>query len=200
MRLQAGGIELWWVIVLLMLIPSLFIYCTSHTSRAPKYARFFVFQAFAMSILWIWFVANILVDMLQLLGYISGIAPTYLALTVLSFGNAVGDAMADLAISKMGFGELAITGCVAGPLFNLLVGLGLSLTKLTAEYGTIPFSILHAPNLLPLASLAFLLATLLGVTGLVLCSHFELHRCIGWLPLACTCLFVVLTSALNFVI
>ena len=70
--------------------------------------------------------------MLQLLGYISGIAPAYLGLTLLALGNSIGDLVADLAIAKMGLGELAITGCVAGPLFNLLAGLGISLTKSVA--------------------------------------------------------------------
>jgi Ca2+/Na+ antiporter len=35
---------------------------------------------------------------------------------------------ADVAMTKRGFGEMAITGCIAGPIFNVLVGLGLSNT------------------------------------------------------------------------
>jgi Ca2+/Na+ antiporter len=34
--------------------------------------------------------------------------------------------MADVAMTKRGFGEMAITGCIAGPIFNILIGLGLS--------------------------------------------------------------------------
>ena len=35
---------------------------------------------------------------------------------------------ADVAMTKRGFGEMAITGCIAGPIFNVLIGLGLSNT------------------------------------------------------------------------
>ena len=95
-----------------MIIPGIMIYCTSHAKNAPLYAKvrvplfsqYFAYEAFIMSIVWIWFVANILVDVLQLLGYISGITPAYLALTLLALGNAIGDVVADLAISKMGMG------------------------------------------------------------------------------------------------
>ena len=50
-----------------------------------------------------------------------------LALTILSWGNSLGDANADIAMTKKGFGEMAITGTMAGPIFNILIGLGLSI-------------------------------------------------------------------------
>ena len=52
-----------------------------------------------------------------------------LGLTLLSWGNSIGDAFASIAISKKGFGEMALTGCIAGPVFNLLLGLGLTTLK-----------------------------------------------------------------------
>lgn len=70
--------------------------------------------------------ANIIVDILILFECISGISAALLGLTVLSWGNSIGDAFASIAISKKGFGEMALTGCVAGPVFNLLLGLGIT--------------------------------------------------------------------------
>lgn len=46
-------------------------------------------------------------------------------MTVLSWGNSLGDVSADVALTKKGFGEMAITATMAGPLFNILVGQGL---------------------------------------------------------------------------
>lgn len=33
---------------------------------------------------------------------------------------------ADVAMTKKGFGEMAITGTIAGPIFNVLIGIGLA--------------------------------------------------------------------------
>ena len=51
-----------------------------------------------------------------------------MALTIVAWGNCLGDMTADVAMTKRGFGEMAITGCIAGPIFNVLMGLGLSTT------------------------------------------------------------------------
>jgi len=80
-----------------------------------------------MGMVWLYFLANVIVDLLVLFGLITGISTSLLGLTVLSWGNSVGDAIASISISKSGYGEMAITGCVAGPVFNLLLGLGLTL-------------------------------------------------------------------------
>jgi solute carrier family 24 (sodium/potassium/calcium exchanger), member 6 len=79
-----------------------------------------------MAMMWTYMLANIIVDVLVMYECITGISAALLGLTVLSWGNSVGDAFASVAISKNGFGEMAITGCVAGPVFNLLLGLGLT--------------------------------------------------------------------------
>ena len=31
-------------------------------------------------------------------------------------------------MTKKGFGEMAVTGCIAGPIFNILMGLGVAFT------------------------------------------------------------------------
>ena len=43
---------------------------------------------------------------------------------------------ANVAMTKKGFGEMAITGCLAGPVFNVLIGIGLSFV----------IGILNSPN------------------------------------------------------
>jgi sodium/potassium/calcium exchanger 6 len=93
----------------------------------------FCFFSFAMSIIWIWMTANLLIDLFDLFGIVTKIPPTLLGLTILAWGNSVGDLTTDLSIAKKGFGEMAITGCYAGPLFNTLFGFGITTLKANFE-------------------------------------------------------------------
>jgi Ca2+/Na+ antiporter len=83
---------------------------------------------FVMSIVWISFTCDFVVDLLWIIGLILSIPKSLLGLTLLAVGNCLGDMNADVAMTKKGFGEMAVTGCLAGPVFNILFGLGISLT------------------------------------------------------------------------
>ena len=86
-----------------------------------------------MSMIWIYMLANLIVDILTLFDIMSGISVALLGLTLLSWGNSIGDALASISISKKGFGEMAITGCVAGPVFNLMFGMGLTTLRCNVQ-------------------------------------------------------------------
>ena len=82
--------------------------------------------AFLMSVAWINFAANGVVDLLKLFGFVTTLPQALLALTVLAWGNSLGDMASDIAMTKKGFGEMGVTATMAGPIFNVLVGQGLS--------------------------------------------------------------------------
>jgi len=67
-------------------------------------------------------------DLLTLFGFITELPAALLALTIIAWGNCLGDMTADVAMTRRGFGEMAITGTVAGPIFNILMGLGLAMS------------------------------------------------------------------------
>ena len=83
--------------------------------------------SFVMSIMWISCSCSTILDLIELFGLISPIPPAVLALTIIAWGNQLGDMTSDVAMVKRGFGEMAITATVAGPLFNTLIGLGMAL-------------------------------------------------------------------------
>ena len=114
----------------LLMLP---IYCTTHRRYAPKskfYAGFFLFFAFGSCIAWIYMLATEVVCVLTTFGIITGIPDSVMGLTVLAWGNSLGDLISNVAVARDGFAEMAIAGCYGGPVFNLLVGLGASLVIL----------------------------------------------------------------------
>ena len=50
-----------------------------------------------------------------------------------AFFNLLLDFFANAALSKMGFGVMAVTGCFAGQLLNLLIGFGGALLRQTIK-------------------------------------------------------------------
>lgn len=101
-------------------------FCTKRTKAPENILFLFAIVAFVMSIQWVSFLSNFVVDLLALLGLMLSLPKPLLGLTLLAWGNCLGDLNANVAMTKKGFGEMALTGCMAGPVFNVFCGLGAS--------------------------------------------------------------------------
>jgi len=51
---------------------------------------------------WTYYVSGILIDVLSLIGVLSKLSATYLALTIIAIGNALPDALITIALAKKG--------------------------------------------------------------------------------------------------
>lgn len=149
--------------LLIGIILGVTVFFTTKKSNPPKkYLFLWLAGGFVMSVTWSYISAQELVALLVSLGYICGISPSILGLTVLAWGNSLGDLTTNLTVALNGGPEgaqIAISGCYAGPIFNILVGLGLSLISSTwSEYSSSVVVIPKDPYLLE--TLAFLVCGL----------------------------------------
>nr|XP_043634635.1 cation/calcium exchanger 1-like [Erigeron canadensis] len=102
---------------------------TSSTMAPQKCLIIWYASGFLMSVTWTYITAEELVSLLQSLGTIIGIKPSILGLTVLAWGNSLGDLTANVAMAihdGPDGAQIAIAGCFAGPVFNIYMGLGFS--------------------------------------------------------------------------
>lgn len=125
--------KLYGLITTIALVPgvimAILIRTRTKKTRGPKLLiSVYAILSFVMSIAWISFTSDAIIDLLRLFGFITSLPRPLLALTILAWGNCLGDMSADLAMTKKGFGEMAITGTMAGPIFNILMGQGLAMT------------------------------------------------------------------------
>jgi len=87
---------------------------------------------FAVSATFLDLISDLLVDCLSFFGVVLHIPATMMGLTVLAWGNSSQDLVANMAVAKKGLSTMAITASFAGPVFNILIGLGIGLTVLTS--------------------------------------------------------------------
>ncbi|GJM84627.1 hypothetical protein PR202_ga00315 [Eleusine coracana subsp. coracana] len=88
---------------------------------------------FAMSVAWAYVAAHEALALLAAAGAILSVDAAALGVTVLAWGNSLGDLVTNVAVAASSRGgggggaQVAVSGCYGGSVFNVLVGLGLSL-------------------------------------------------------------------------
>ena len=165
----------------LSILPTLYIYFLTHKSHPPSngiFVHFWLFCGFIMCVSWIYLLAGELVNCLKSVGTVFGIPPYYLGLTVLAWGNSIGDLFSNIAVAKKGLGEMAIAGCYGGPVFNILIGMGVSLTYLC--YRDYPHPYVLVLDRSAYVSIGFLCVVLISTIILAAFLNFRLNAWIGY--------------------
>ncbi len=109
--------------------------------------------------------------------------------TILSWGETVPELVATYTLAKMGHSTMAIAGCFAGPVFNLMVGLGLPVLYSSLKDGALVMELTSGIITLVVQSV-LMLATLVVAVPLVF--KWRLYQQIGFALLGVYVLFQLL--------
>ena len=149
------------LILTLIISLSVLIYYTSTKYEINKYPIIIHFLTLIISLIWIWFTANLLITLLMAISTIININKYFLGMTILTYGNSISDLMLNLSLVNLGYSEMALSGSISGPLFNLLIGLGIPLIKLNIKSGNINIEIFNKDNLIGIICLFLLIGNLI---------------------------------------
>lgn len=100
--------------------------------------------------------------------------------------------MSNMAIARDGFPTMAFAGCFAGPMFNLLIGIGLSLTIAIVSRGPL---VLGEPTPLVYLGFGYLLLSLLLNIGIAACDGFRYRPRLCYTLLTLYASFAVISIA-----
>ena len=107
------------------------LYTKSYRGSLPNCEWVLLISALIMSMIWIYTVTKILVQMINDSQFLLPfeVSRSFLIMTVLAVGNALPDFLIDCTLSRSGYAEMALSGTIGSPVFSLLFGFGLSLIK-----------------------------------------------------------------------
>lgn len=161
----------------------------------PIGAALVAVYGFAVAAMWIALFATEIVGLLQFFGMLSRLDPAILGVTVLAWGNSLMDYINNTAMAarSRGGNSMAMTACFAGPLFNMLVGLGLGFWALLSDSHMRKAAVKLDPVVL--VGCIFIMLNCSAVVAVALLHRQWLPAWSGWAMVGCyaTYLTVVLT-------
>ncbi|KXG38473.1 cation/calcium exchanger 1 [Sorghum bicolor] len=158
----------------------LIAFLTTDPSAPPtRFLGAWLAGGFAMSVAWAYVIANEVLSLLVSAGTILSVDSAALGVTVLAWGNSVSDLVANVAVASRGGGaQVAVSGCYGGPVFNVLVGLGLSMLLSCWSGYPRPVEIPREPGLY--RTLAFVASGLLWAVVMLPRRGMRVDRTLGF--------------------
>mmetsp|Transcript_723 Transcript_723/g.1763 ORF Transcript_723/g.1763 Transcript_723/m.1763 type:complete len:192 (+) Transcript_723:1393-1968(+) len=130
---------------------------------------------FVACVFWLFVTAREVVKVLKAIGTVLRISYSILGMTVLAWGNSIGDVISNSAIAKQGSPKTAVAACLSSPMFNLVFSLGAALTIECIQQYPEPYTVKHmgAPFY---NTVAFLCFGLIMTTVVVSRSNYVVTR------------------------
>ncbi|XP_038146014.1 mitochondrial sodium/calcium exchanger protein [Cyprinodon tularosa] len=191
-----GEFPIWLLTLLLGMFLAAIVFCTTTNDQPPKYHPIFALLGFVASAVLISATASEVVSLLHMLGVVLSLSNTVLGLTLLAWGNSIGDCFSDITVARQGYPRMAIAACFGGIIFNMLFGVGLGcLAQMYKTQSSVQFG---SEGLL-----TWILAGSLGLSLvlsflIVPLSHFHLGRSYGIFLLVFYFVFLLIALLTEF--
>lgn len=131
-----GSFPLWALVLIISFMLATFVFFTSIVDDPPPYHAVYAYLGFGVSVMWIYALAHEIVSLLKAIGIVFDMSDTILGLTVLAWGNSIGDFISNTSVARQGFPRMGISACFGGPLLNLLLGIGIPYTVSLVQTGS----------------------------------------------------------------
>ena len=187
------------LILILIISLSFLLYYFSTKFELNKYPIIIHFLTLLLSLIWIWFTANLLISLLMTISNIININKHFLGMTILTYGNSISDLMLNLSLVNLGYSEMALSGSISGPLFNLLIGLGVPLIKFNIKIGNINFEIFNKDNLIGIICLFILIGNLITLGIQAKLNNYHLNNKFAIVRYIFYFLFFIIICYLTFI-
>ena len=164
----------------ILIIIGIYLYKKTYRGALPKCEWILLISALIMSMIWIYTVTTILVQMVTDSQFLFPfeIPKPFLIMTILAVGNALPDYLIDCTLSKRGYAEMALSGTIGSPVFSLFFGFGLSLIKYFAlsKKKQEEFDLLKISNRVILCAMGGIFANLIHYMIVFSCSKFKVKK------------------------
>ncbi|XP_035744150.1 putative sodium/calcium exchanger 7 [Vespa mandarinia] len=172
------------------------VFLTTNVDRIPKYHNAFAFFGFLIGMLTVYFVAREIMAVLGCIEFACGISKAMLGITFLAWGNSIGDLISNTMIARQGFSKMGYMACFASPIFNTLLGLGLTY-GIEAAYSSDLKAKIRVSNMAP-GCLTFLFCSLLTTIIYMNITAATARRSYGYLLYSLYLVFILIQFLSEF--
>ena len=206
-NLLGTSVTKWMIFVVLELCVTIFALCiiryaprggpNGNGEMSLLIATPIALYGFVIAATWIDTIADALVSLLNFIGILLRIPGPVIGLTILAWGNSMGDLSANMTMARKGLANMAMTACFAGPVFNILVGLGLGFSSLAAQTGNITADVTLSPSVVT----GFVFIAINGISLLAIGLGFgkgRIPKQFGYLALVIYSIYLIVSISLQY--
>lgn len=173
---------------------------TSTLKTAPTWYRFMCVPGFIISIGWISFVADEMVNILTALGIILDISESVLGITVFAIGNSLDDLAADISMAQRKHPVMALSACFGSPLLNILLGISLTglyaLAKQHIQEGAVRHIDLQVKRDL-FVTAGLVLGTIVALLSMMMITNWRMTKPVGYILIGIWVVGTIINLAVN---